>query len=88
MLELHYGKRFEKDVKLAQKRGRQLQKLWDIVRLLQHEQPLPAKCRAHRLVGNWIPHWECHIEPDWLLIYLCDETTLTLVRCGSHADLF
>lgn len=51
---------------------------------------MPTKYRDYNLTGNWISHRECHIEPDWLLIYLVDEAanTLTLVRTGTHADLF
>ena len=61
-----------------------------VVRLLANETPLPERQRDHRLVGDWHDCRECHLEPDWLLIYQIDteRATLTLVRTGTHADLF
>ena len=66
-----------------------LEKLTAITRLLVNEQPLEAKNRDHALVGQPYLHCrECHIEPDWLLVYKISEDTLILVRTGSHSDLF
>lgn len=65
-----------------------LDKLWKIVELLVRGEPLPSRCRRHRLSGQWNRLWECHIESDWLLIWDEAEQTLTLVRTGTHADLF
>ena len=61
-----------------------------VVRLLANEKPLPERQRDHRLVGDWNDCRECHLEPDWLLIYQIDaeRATLTLVRTGAHSDLF
>jgi len=88
MLKLKTHKRFEKDVKLALKRGRKTARLWSVIEKLQTNKPLAAKHRPHRLVGDWSPCMECHIEPDWLLIYFVTDDTLELLRTGSHADLF
>ena len=88
MLSLLYTNQFKKDLKLARKRGKKLGKMDAIVSLLQEEKILPEKNRNHRLDGNYRDHWECHIEPDWLLIYLKTSNTLTLVRTGTHSDLF
>lgn len=79
---------FERDLKRITRQGKDLDKLESIVDLLQAQQPLPARCRPHLLRGNWTGHWDCHIEPDWLLLYRLTATELILVRTGSHADLF
>ena len=80
--------RFERDLKRATKRGKELDKLWSIVELLLSGCDLPARNRPHRLSGQWSAYWECHIEPDWLLIWGHQDDALMLVRTGSHADLF
>lgn len=79
---------FEKDLKRVGKQGRNLDKLEAVVNLLQSQQPLPTRCRPHLLRGNWTGHWDCHVEPDWLLLYRVTATSLILVRTGSHAELF
>jgi mRNA interferase YafQ len=79
---------FERDLKRVGKQGKDLDKLETIVNRLQEEQPLPARCHPHPLRGNWIGHWDCHIQPDWLLLYKLTDTELTLVRTGSHSELF
>jgi len=81
-------KRFERDLKRARKRGKDIGKLKMIVDMLLRGDPLPQRCHAHRLSGDWKGFRECHIEPDWLLIWKQDEDTLILVRTGSHSDLF
>ena len=80
--------RFERDLRRATKRGKDLDKLWEIVDQLLAERPLDPHHRPHRLSGAWSRAWECHIEPDWLLIWNLDDSDLILVRTGSHADLF
>ncbi len=79
---------FEKDLKRVGKQGRNLDKLEAVVNLLQSQQPLPTRCKPHQLRGNWTGHWDCHVAPDWLLLYRVTETALLLVRTGSHAELF
>ncbi len=80
--------RFEKDLKRAGRRGKDLDKLWRVVEQLLSRQPLDPRNRPHRLPGDWSACWECHLEPDWLLIWNQGEDVLILVRTGTHADLF
>lgn len=81
---------FKKDYKLAMKRGLKIKLLEDIVVALAMGFPLPDKNKDHALTGSWIGHRECHILPDWLLIYRIENDTLvlTLTRTGTHSDLF
>lgn len=83
-------KKFEKDLKLAVKRGLDVEKLLSIVFLLSEGEPLPDRCRDHILKGNYKGYHECHIEPNWLLIYDKQETIkiISLERTGTHSDLF
>ena len=90
MLEIFYTNQFKKDFKKAKKQGKNLEKLKEVLVLLQEQQTLPPKCKDHELTGNYIGTRECHIEPDWLLIYKIDgdKLILTLARIGSHSELF
>ena len=90
MLKLRYSKQFKKDFKLSQKRGLPMQKLKALLVKLANNEPLEEKYRDHPLIGTYASFRECHIEPDWLLIYLIEDSilTLTLVDTGSHSDLF
>ena len=81
-------RRFERDLARAKKRGKNLNKLWTVVKRLLDEQPLEARHRPHRLSGNWSGSWECHLEPDWLLIWTQEADVLILTRTGTHSDLF
>ncbi len=80
---------FRKDLKRAKKRGLDLALLDNIVTTIQYGEKLPEKNKDHALTGNWVGHRECHIQPDWLLVYRIIEDTLilSLVRMGSHSDL-
>ena len=80
--------RFERDIKRAKRRGKNLDKLWNIVEALLSGDELPARYRPHRLSGQWSQYRECHIEPDWLLIWGYRDQSLVLVRTGTHTDLF
>jgi mRNA interferase YafQ len=80
--------KFRRDVKLAQRRGKDMLKLRAVVLLLIEGKPLPLRLKDHPLSGDWEHHRDCHIEPDWLLLYKIDGDDLYLVRTGSHADLF
>jgi mRNA interferase YafQ len=82
------GAQFRKDVKQAQKRGKDMGKLRELILLLLEGDPLPPRYKDHPLRGNWQHHRDCHIEPDWLLIYKIAGDDLHLVRTGTHADLF
>ena len=89
MLDLIMTGQFKRDLKRIQKRGLELELLKNVIRLLLEEQTLDEKYRDHALTGNYRGFRECHIQPDWLLIYLIeyDIITLTLVDTGSHSDL-
>lgn len=81
---------FKKDFKLAEKQGLDMNELKTVVRMLADGEELPEKYRDHPLKGDYKGHRECHIEPDWLLIYKITESVLvlSLVRTGSHSRLF
>ncbi len=81
---------FKKDYKLALRRHLDVKRLEDVVARLAMGESLPEKHRDHELTGNWAGHRECHILPDWLLIYRIEDDVLvlTLTRTGTHSDLF
>lgn len=88
--KIRFTNRFKKDLKLAKKQGRNIDKLFEIVEKLAEDEILDEKYRDHSLSGNYKETRECHIEPDFLLIYEKIEgiLVLSLVRAGSHSDLF
>ncbi|MDD7434087.1 MAG: type II toxin-antitoxin system YafQ family toxin [Peptoniphilaceae bacterium] len=90
MLKVVLSNRFRKDLKLAERRGLDLRLLNDVVDLLAQEKTLPERHKDHALTGKYAAFRECHIKPDWLLIYRVEEEVLELMlfRTGSHADLF
>lgn len=92
MLKVEFTNQFKKDYKLAVKRGCNPKEFETVVNLLINEQPLPEKYKDHALVNskNYKDMRECHIEPDWLLVYKVyeDMLILRLIRTGSHSDLF
>lgn len=90
MLQLVTTNQFRKDIKRIKKRGLPLNKLELVLNKLQQQEPLEESYRDHALVGNYIGFRECHIAPDWLLIYAIteDKLILTASRIGSHSDLF
>ena len=83
-------KKFEKDLKRIKKRGCDISLLTAVIKKLADGEPLPEKNRDHQLTGAYEGCRECHITPDWLLIYEVDGDTLILylTRTGSHSDLF
>ena len=89
-LQVRFTSQFKKDYQLAMRRGRKMDALDAVIGLLAREEPLPERCRDHALSGNFKGFRECHVEPDWLLIYAVEKRvlTLTLVRTGTHSDLF
>ena len=87
-LELRTTTAFERDLRRVNKQHKGLEKLEAVVNLLQEQRPLPHRCRPHPLRGSWSGYWDCHIEPDWLLLYKVMNQVLILVRTGSHAELF
>lgn len=88
MLNPVYTRRFEKDVRLMNRRGKNLEKLKVIIRTLLTEESLDPIHREHKLMGDWQGRRECHIESDWLLIYKIEPDRLVFERTGSHSDLF
>jgi len=88
MKSLSQTTRFVKDVKRMRKRGKDIAKLEVIVQKLAHGEVLDPRHRDHPLRGAWGDSRDCHIEPDWILIYTSDPTSLCLERTGTHSDLF
>lgn len=79
---------FKRDVKAAEKRGKNMEKLRILLALLIEGKPLPREYLDHPLKGGWKGYRDSHMEPDWLLIYKADDTNLWLARTGTHADIF
>lgn len=89
MLKVRYSTKFKKDFKLAKKRGLPMQELKTVIEKLAAGIPLEEKHRDHALTGNYAMFRECHIRPDWLLIYHINDMELELIahRTGTHSDL-
>ena len=88
MLNIIYSRQFKKDYQSCIKRGLDMSLLKNIVATLAIPAPLPQKNRDHNLTGNYSGRRECHIQPDWLLLYEVDGNDLYLDRTGTHSDLF
>ena len=88
MLEPFYTNQFKRDLRLMVKRGKRADKFKGVAEQLIQEQPLEPRLRNHRLSGEYQGRWECHLEPDWLLVYKLSETAIVFERTGTHADLF
>ncbi len=87
-LKIRQSSQFKRDVKRLKRQGKGLSPLMTVIETLAKEEPLVESHRDHKLIGNWKGFRECHIEPDWLLIYRIAENELQLARTGSHAELF
>lgn len=85
---VNYTSRFKKDVEKAKKQNRNLEILQHVIELLYNNAPLPAKFKDHKLAGNYKGRRECHLEPDFLLIYFVSNEELYLERLGTHSELF
>lgn len=90
MLEIVPSNQFKRDLRLAKKRGCKMEHIRNVVNTLASEQRLDEKYRDHGLTGNYAGFRECHVEPDWLLIYRIEQDALALLlfRTGTHSDLF
>lgn len=88
MLGVKYSTQFKRDVKVCEKRHYDLSKLQEVLAILRIPEKLPARNRNHHLGGEFGGYQECHIAPDWLLVYQYREDMLFLARTGTHADLF
>ncbi len=84
------SKQYDRDVKLAKRRGLDIEKLLEVIMLLRNDEPLPANLHNHLLSGDYKDYWECHVTPDWLLLYEKDTEIriISLYRTGTHADIF
>ena len=88
MLKPEYTTKFKKDLKTVEKRNLNIDLSKDIIKKLCLEEPLPAKNKDHNLAGDWSGCRECHISPDWLLIYQVGNGIIVFERTGTHSDLF
>ena len=88
MLIPYYTKQFAKDLKKMLKRGKSDEKIKRVIRKLINEEQLEARYKNHRLLGNYQNRRECHIEPNWLLIYKIIKNEIIFERTGTHSDLF
>jgi mRNA interferase YafQ len=88
MNRVHSSTAFEKDVERLIKRKKDMEKLKSVIRTLVRGEKLDPIYKDHKLAGNYYGCRDCHIEPDWLLIYKFNEDTLFLIRTGTHSDLF
>lgn len=88
MLNICYRNQFKKELKKQEKRGKEIKKFLEIAEKIAYEKPLDPKYKNHRLIGNFRGRWECHIEPDWLLVYLKTDEEIIFERTGTHSDLF
>ena len=88
MLQVSLSRRFKKDYKLCEKRGLKLELIDSLMMMIISEQELPTECVDHPLKGNWKGSRDCHIQPDWLLIYTLRSGEVIFERTGTHSDLF
>jgi mRNA interferase YafQ len=88
MRSIRYLGQFKKDFKLMEKRGSDMKKLRTVIEKLVKEEELEARYKDHPLQGNYAGARDCHISPDWILIYAIMENELRIIRTGSHSDLF
>ena len=88
MLKFRATRQFERDFKRVLRRGKREEKIVSVMKRLIDQQPLEIKHKDHNLTGEYKNRRECHIEPDWLLIYKISEDEIIFERTGSHADLF
>jgi mRNA interferase YafQ len=88
MLQPAYTRQFQKDLKKIKKRGKDIDKIKTVIKKLAAQTPLEDRYRDHKLVGNYHGRRECHVEPDWLLVYKLNVLEIIFERTGSHSDLF
>ena len=88
MLRIKHSNSFKKNLKLMHKRGKNMDKFKDVTKLLVNKIPLPPKYMDHKLGGKYNNHRECHVDPDWLVIYRVENETIFFEETGTHSDLF
>lgn len=88
--QIEYSGKFKKDIKLAQRRGLNIELLKKVILMLEEHGKLTSNFKPHLLKGKYSGLWECHIQPDWLLVWDQNDTIklITLIRTGTHSDLF
>ncbi|MCG8334013.1 MAG: type II toxin-antitoxin system YafQ family toxin [Proteobacteria bacterium] len=87
-MKIRYTTQFKKDYKRLKKQNKNIDKLTAVIAELQQSKKLDPRYHDHQLSGNWKGHRDCHIEPDWILIYRISDSELVLERTGSHSELF
>ncbi len=88
MRDVIYLPALKKDQMRMARRGKNVQRLADVVTLLSVKGSLPGRYRAHKLQGEYLGYWECHLESNWLLLYVLTSETVSVMRTGTHSDLF
>jgi mRNA interferase YafQ len=86
VLDFAFTKQFQKDYKLMEKRHYDMDEIIDIICMIIWQEPLPARCREHKLSGNYAGFTECHIKNDWIMIYIIDEEKVHFSFTGTHSD--
>lgn len=88
--EIDITNQFKRDLKLARKQGKNEDRLWEVVEMLANDEELDPKYKDHNLTGDYAGYRECHVLPDWLLVYKKEANVLVLLlyRLGSHSELF
>jgi len=86
VLDYYFQNQFKKDLKLLKKRGKNLNKIYDIIVALIWEEPLPERCREHKLHGDLDGYTDCHIEGDWVMLYITDGKKIIFSFTGTHSD--
>lgn len=87
-MKLRQTSQFKKDIRKQIKKGKDPEKLTSLIRMLMTDDPIPQKYKDHPLLGDWVGRSDCHIEPDWILIYKKIDEELLFERTGSHSELF
>ena len=88
MLTPEFTRQFVKDIKLMERRHKDINKILDVMAIIIWEEPLPTKYREHNLSGDYSGYAECHVEGDWLLIYRLPDGKVVFYRTGTNSDLF
>ena len=86
MLDFAFTNQFKKDLKLMEKRHRDMDKIYEIIALLIWDEPLPERCREHGLSGNYEGLTDCHVEGDWIMIYRKSDEKVVFYYTGTHSD--
>jgi mRNA interferase YafQ len=88
VLDYSFSNQFKKDHGLMEKRNYNMDEMYEIIVMIIWQEPLPERCKEHKLSGNYEGFTECHIRNDWLLTYLIESERVTFYRTGTHSDLF